>query len=111
MTKTIIPKEIKQKINDIIGLFNKDELKNSEFQIVSELRGIFLYIDIQEAQDSLTHLCRLKFTGDMENWEFAVYRHSRDNYDSDVCLFPGNSYLDGSIIGAIKAGMVAYQYI
>jgi len=42
----------------------------------------------------------------MDNWGFAIYRHSRNFYDPDEWMFPG--YVNGTVEGAMKAGMEAY---
>jgi hypothetical protein len=44
----------------------------------------------------------------MEDWEFAIYRHSRDFYDPDEWLFPGSGHVDGTVEGAMRAGIEAY---
>jgi hypothetical protein len=40
--------------------------------------------------------------------KFAVYRHSRNFYDPDEWVFLGAGYVDGTVVGAMKAGMEAY---
>ena len=53
-------------------------------------------------------ICRLTYTGDMAGWEFAIFKWSIERYDPDEWLFPGSQYLDGTIKGAMKAGLEAY---
>ncbi|MCA9964041.1 MAG: hypothetical protein KC423_07355 [Anaerolineales bacterium] len=53
-------------------------------------------------------VCRLKWTGNMDKWEFAIYRHSRNFYDPDEWFFPGAEEVDGTIEGAMRAGIQAY---
>ena len=45
----------------------------------------------------------------MTNWVFAIYRYSTDRYHPDECFFPGEDWVDGTIEGAMKAGLDAYQ--
>ena len=53
-------------------------------------------------------VARIKYTGNWDDWEFAIFKWSSETYDADECFFPGSECLDGSIKGALKAGMRAY---
>jgi hypothetical protein len=44
----------------------------------------------------------------MNRWEFAIFKWSSERYDPDEWMFPGNQYLNGTIEGAMKAGLEAY---
>lgn len=44
----------------------------------------------------------------MDNWEFAIYKYSKDRYDPDEWMFPGSGHVDGTVEGAMKAGIEAY---
>jgi hypothetical protein len=50
----------------------------------------------------------LEYNGEMDNWSFAVFRYSRENYDPEEWMFPGAEELDGTIEGALRAGMQIY---
>ncbi len=63
---------------------------------------------VQDAPTMETKLGRLKYNGQMDKWEFAVFKYSREFYDSDEWMFPGASQLDGTIEGALKAGLEIY---
>jgi hypothetical protein len=41
-------------------------------------------------------------------WEFAFYMHSRHRYDPDEWFFPGTDEVDGTVEGALRAGLAAY---
>lgn len=75
---------------------------------VPSFKGAYLYLDRTDWDGSLSHICRLKWTGDIENWEFAIYRYSRDSYDPEEMFFPGAEAVDGTIEGAMRAGLEAY---
>jgi hypothetical protein len=72
--------------------------------------------DLKESSFTLTEQTvgiHPKFAGSlgmkkMDNWDFAIYRHSRNLYDSDEWMFPGAGHVNGTIEGAMKAGMEAY---
>ena len=53
-------------------------------------------------------MARLKYTGDIKKWDFAIFKWSTESYDPDERFFPGVQYVDGTIEGAMKAGLAAY---
>lgn len=44
----------------------------------------------------------------MTKWEFAIFKYSSEAYDPEEWFFPGRDYVDGTIEGALKAGIEAY---
>jgi hypothetical protein len=42
-------------------------------------------------------------------WEFAIFKYSDERYDPDEWMFPGGEELDGTIEGAMRAGLKAYS--
>lgn len=45
-------------------------------------RGQFLYVDAQAAEDlELAPLCRLRYLGAVDSWEFAYFTWSREAYE------------------------------
>jgi hypothetical protein len=75
---------------------------------VPRFRGSYLYLDRINYWGQPTQICRLKWTGDIDKWEFAIFRHSREFYDPDEWFFPGAGEVDGTVEGAMRAGMEAY---
>lgn len=53
-------------------------------------------------------ICRLTYTGDLNSWDFAIYKYSKNRYDPNEWFFPGSGYFDGTVEGAMKAGLEAY---
>ena len=53
-------------------------------------------------------ICRLKYTGDMNDWEFAIYRYGNERYNPYEWFFPGAEYVERTVKGAMKAGLMAY---
>jgi len=73
----------------------------------ARFKGKFLYLDrIDRGRPS--EICRLTWNGKMDNWGFAIYRHSRNFYDPDEWMFPGAGFVNGTVEGAMKAGVEAY---
>ncbi|WP_367389484.1 hypothetical protein [Lewinella sp. LCG006] len=129
-----ITASIKKEVLEITGNFNKEnktnfqisfrgqfaylsKIKKREISIpnsFSELIGQMLGISTPKInQDDVsyieTKLGRLKYEGQMDNWSFAVYRYSREYYDPDEWMFPGSEELNGTILGALNAGLYIYD--
>jgi len=102
MAKKIISDEIRDIILEKVKNFNQKELtKYRSFK--AEIKGKFIYLKLNNEPR-----CRLKYDGDINNLEFAIYKYSSSSYDSEEFFFPGSSYVDGTIYGALKASLEAY---
>src|ERR1017187_4370000 len=102
-----IPTEIQREAIDIIEQFNKQNL-NGRSRYVPRFKGAFLYLDREDYGSLPSEISRLKYTGSLDKWEFAIFKHSSNKYDPDEFMFPGTAHLDGSIEGAMLCGMEAY---
>ncbi len=108
MTKTKIPESVKEQANKIIADFNlKTYKKGSGIEYHVIYKGSFLYLNRQEGKND-SPISRLKYTGTMDVWDFAIYKWSVERYDPDEFWFPGSQHLNGTIEGALKAGEDAY---
>lgn len=105
MSSTSIPKEVKENVNEIVENFNKAADPDAFY--LTRFRGRFLYLD-RVRYGRLGPICRLTYTGDINKWEFAIFKDSNERYDPDERLFSGFSLVDGTIEGAMKAGLAAY---
>ncbi len=77
---------------------------------VIRFRGRYLYIDRFGTDFEVPcQVCRLTYTGDPSNWEFAIYKYSREEYDPEEWMFPGAGSVDGTLEGALSAGLEAYS--
>ena len=99
-----IPKDVKEQIENIMRQFNK----KADCSYVARYRGTYLYLDRKNYFGEATPICRLQYSGDMNDWEFAVFKYSSERYDPDEWMFPGMEHVDGTIEGAMKAGLQAY---
>jgi len=102
-----IPEEVKRQVEKIVEDFNRRVIKDPNRYYVARYRGCYVYIDRYD-YGVKGPICRLKYAGDMGDWEFAIYKYSDERYDPDEWFFPGAEYVDGTIEGALKAGLVAY---
>ena len=104
---TGIPEEVKKQVSEIVRHFNANDLKGSDCYYETRYEGKLLYLDRREGQEPCP-ICRLKYMGKIDDWEFAIYKYSKGGYDSDEWFFPGMGEVDGTMEGAMKAGMKAY---
>ena len=99
-----IPEHIKADLEAAISEFNK----SLDYGYVARYRGNYVYLDRKNYFGNVTPIFRLKYTGDPVQWEFAIYKYSTERYDETEWFFPGSNHVDGTIEGALKAGMEAY---
>jgi hypothetical protein len=98
---------VKTRVATIVEHFNTAVIRNPHCLYVPRYRGKFLYLDRQD-YGRVSPICRLEYTGKMEDWSFAIYKYSDERYDAEEWFFPGAEHVDGTIEGAIKAGLEAY---
>ena len=123
--KLSIPDEIKKEVLKIVDDYNKEfetmfqatfrtqYCYISRFDQARQLPafnffGISFKRNVPDDRIMETNLGRLKWTGNMNEWEFAVYKYSRENYDPDEWFFPGARELDGTVLGVLKLGYTIY---
>ena len=107
MPGTRIPEAIKTQIAARIAAFNREILQDPNVSYRPRYQGAFLYLERCD-YGQVGRVCRLTYTGTLDRWEFAIYTYSDERYDPDQWLFPGAQELDGTIEGALRAGMAAY---
>ncbi len=107
MKSNSIPPEIQDLEKAIVEQFNRNVLKSS-VRYIPRFKGSFLYLDRADYGGMPAEICRLKYTGSIEKWKFAIFKHSSERYDPDEFMFPGAGFLNGTIEGAIRCGMEAY---
>jgi hypothetical protein len=107
MSRTGIPNMVKTQVANHITAFNRAVLQDPDVSYLPRYRGAFLYLDRCD-YGQVARIARLTYTGALDRWEFAIYRYSDERYDPDEWLFPGAEELDGTIEGAMRAGMAAY---
>ena len=102
-----IPNDIKQAVIDIVERFNQAGMGDPQCAYVPRFKGRYLYLDRADFGRH-TPICRLTYTGDLAHWDFAIYKYSDGAYDPSEWLFPGAEEVDGTIAGALRAGLKAY---
>lgn len=109
MATKAIPDSVKEEVVAIIDRFNSDELGGSGCSYIPRWKGKFLDLDLKDG-DILGKICRLRYNGDMKGWEFAIFKYSTERYDPEECFFPGAEFVNGTIEGAMMAGLEAYSF-
>ncbi len=113
MPKTTIPPEVQAEVQKQIDEFNRENFNDDGFReagIVgysARFKGKYLYLDRAE-YGKPSPICRLTWNGALDDWDFAIYKYSDNCYDPEEWFFPGGEYVDGTVTGAMKAGMEAY---
>ena len=102
-----IPDEVKKKVQAIIERFNQEYSRRDDCFYTPRFRGKYLYLDRSD-YGRMSPTCRLTYTGDFENWDFAIFKWSSESYDPGEWMFPGSGEVDGTLEGAMKAGLEAY---
>lgn len=106
MAKLAIPETIRQQVEEIVANFNKTELNNRVFYI-ARFQGKRLYLD-RSTYGRVGPICRLTYNGTLDNWDFAIYKYSDEVYDAKEWFFPGSEHVNGTVVGAMRAGLSAY---
>jgi hypothetical protein len=108
MTKKLIPEQVKAEIAEMIKVFNQEVCQQCGTEYIPRYRSQHLYLDRVDDMGNQEKICRLTYTGDLNHWDFAIYKYSDSCYDPDEWMIPGLGHLDGTIEGAMKAGLEAY---
>jgi hypothetical protein len=103
-----IPDQVRDEALRVIQQFNQKKLSKTDCRYIPRFKGKFLYL-YREDFGKLGPICRLEYIGGKKGWYFAIYKYSKDRYDPEECFFPGSQLVDGTIQGALEAGMEAYQ--
>jgi len=103
-----IPKKVKEEVNDIVARFNSEEFSTSDYSSLAKFKGKYLFLDRNDF-GCIGPICRLEYTGKMDSWIFAIYKYSWNDYSPDEFMFPGDHHIDGTVAGAMKCGLEAYE--
>jgi hypothetical protein len=68
---TAIPEDVRKRVDETIRSFNESRLKDSGGSYQARYEGKYLFLDREEPV-GMASICRLKYTGKMDDWEFAI---------------------------------------
>lgn len=97
---------VREEVRQIVDGFNRKYLDVETCYYIPRFQGKKCFLDRFE-YGRINPLCCLTYNGDIDDWDFAIYLWSDRCYD-DEAIFPGEEFIDGTIAGAMKAGMKAY---
>ena len=107
MTQRSIPESVKNQVDDTVIRFNQQVIEDPIYFYTTRYEDNFLYLD-RTSLGVILPICRLKYTGTMGEWEFAIYQYNTQRYNPDEKLFAGWGKVDGTVEGALRAGLEAY---
>jgi len=107
MRKDAIPEHVQQWADAVIQEFNERVIRDPDRFYRARYRGRYLYLDRLD-HGGHYRLARLTYTGNTDQWEFAIFKYSDERYDADEWFFPGAGHVDGTLAGALQAGLEAY---
>lgn len=105
--KRTIPEEVQAEVLAIVETFNKANSSRDDCFYEAQFKGRYCYLSRCDFGE-MGPICRLTYTGKKNDWEFAIFKWSSERYDPDEWFFPGSELVDGTIEGAMKAGLEAY---
>jgi hypothetical protein len=105
--KDAIPEEVRRTVEAIVERFNREKCRRRDCYYEARFRGKHCYLDRCD-YGRLGPICRLTYTGNMDKWVFAIFKWSSERYDPEEWMFPGSEHVDGTVEGAMKAGLEAY---
>ena len=107
MTTNSIPQDVKADVLKSVAEFNSKNFGDWEIAYTARFQGPHVYLD-RQAFGLTSRICRLTFNGNPDAWDFAIFKYSTERYSPDECFFPGEDEVDGTVDGALRAGMKAY---
>jgi len=103
-----IPMVIQEEIKERVKVFNEKKLLKSACKYYPDIKGKFIHLMSISPDGSLEKICRLTYNGDLEKMAFAIFKYSTEQYSPSEFCFPGSECVDGTLEGAMKAGIKAY---
>ena len=74
-----IPETIKTQVAERIAAFNRQVLQDPNVFYQPRYQGRFLYLDRCD-YEHVGRVCRLTYTGALDEWDFAIYKYSDERY-------------------------------
>ena len=102
-----VPDDVKTQATEIVRRFSEQYSLRGDCYYSVRFRGKHAFVDRSD-NGRIRPICRLTYTGEMDGWEFVLYKWSSGRYDRRVTEFPGAELLDGTVEGAMRAGLEAY---
>jgi hypothetical protein len=102
-----IPDEVKREVKAIVERFNRKNSTRDDCYYEARFKGKHCHL-YRSDYGRLSPICRLTYKGKINGWDFAIFKWSSGTYDPDEWMFPGAELVDGTVEGAMRAGLEAY---
>jgi len=102
-----IPEDVRKEVQAAVERFSRRNSARKDCYYEARFKGKHCYL-YRSDYGRLGPICRLTYTGKMDGWEFAIFKWSSETYDPDEWMFPGDDLVDGTVEGAMRAGLEAY---
>jgi hypothetical protein len=106
-TAVAIPVEMRDEVLRAVESFNRHEIEEGQCYYEARFSGTYCYLSRVDYGRGAP-ICRLQYKGREGGWEFAIFKWSTEQYDPDEWMFPGSHLVDGTVEGAMRAGLEAY---
>lgn len=107
-TSASIPEDVKREVEAIVKRFNRKNSRRDDCYYEAQFRSKHCYL-YRSDYGRLGPICRLTYTGKIDDWKFAIFKWSSETYAPDEWFFPGSELVDGTVEGAMRAGLQAYS--
>lgn len=107
MTKYLIAIELQSEIQRRVDIFCQKEIPDCPCRHIADARGKFIYIQRLFPDNRVQKIGRLTYEGNIDDMKFAIFKFSTEKYHFGE-FFPGMEELNGTMEGAIRAGLEAY---
>jgi len=105
--RALIPEDVKRDVEAIVERFNRKNSRRDDCYYEAQFSGKHCHL-YRSDYGRLGPICRLAYTGKMDDWKFAIFKWSSEKYDPDEWFFPGSELVNGTVEGAMRAGLEAY---
>lgn len=105
-----IPMDIQSEVGRRVTAFNEKELAHGTIKYIPRIHGKFIYLLRTRNDEDFENIGRLTYSGNLDAMTFAIFKYSTEKYDPNELSFPGREHINGTLEGAMKAGLEAYPY-
>jgi hypothetical protein len=89
--RAAIPPEVQATLRARLDRRLQSKWRRTGAELVVRFRGRFAYVGtVRTGNDDVSPLFRLTFSGDADQWAFALYKYSDDDYE--LCLGASGSF-------------------
>ena len=80
-----IPESIRSALKERLENHIAEKWSHTLVSLILRFRGAYAYVDVQDPTENIpTHLCRLGYLGNLEEWDFAFYKYSDEVYERSM---------------------------